>query len=110
MCNYQGYEFGAGTYPDSVCIDGRLHDADHCDADGNIYLNEEDIPCPICRPQEAVEWWAEQNAMFWSDDEDESDEDGHNRRAQEAALSLVNDIRANRGLPAVTTGDSHDEH
>ena len=27
MCDYQGYEFGAGTYPDSVCIDGRLHDA-----------------------------------------------------------------------------------
>jgi len=24
MCDYQGYEFGAGSYPDSVCIDARL--------------------------------------------------------------------------------------
>jgi len=31
MCDYQGYEFGAGHYPDSVCIEGRLFDADACD-------------------------------------------------------------------------------
>lgn len=37
MCNYQGYEFGAGRYPDSVCMDGRLLDADQCDAEGNIF-------------------------------------------------------------------------
>jgi len=30
MCDYQGYEFGA-RYPDSVCVDGRLLDADNCD-------------------------------------------------------------------------------
>ena len=24
MCDYQGYEFGAGSYPDSVCIDAAL--------------------------------------------------------------------------------------
>ena len=58
MCNYQGYEFGA-RYPDSVCIDGRLHDADDCDGEGNIYLQEEDIPCPMCRRAAAVKWWAE---------------------------------------------------
>ena len=49
MCDYQGYEFGAGSYPDSVCIDGRLLDADNCDGDRNLYDNEEDIPCPMCR-------------------------------------------------------------
>lgn len=98
MCGYQGYEFGAGTYPDSVCIDGSLHDADHCDDEGNIYLNEEDRPCPMCRPVEAVEWWTEQNAMCWEDDEDLDDEAGHNKRAMDAALSLVTDIRANRGV------------
>ena len=34
VCDYQGYEFGA-RYPDSVCIDGRLFDADNCDNNGN---------------------------------------------------------------------------
>ena len=50
MCDYQGYEFGAGLYPDSVCIDGFLYDADDCDDKGNIYLhkNEEKKPCPKC--------------------------------------------------------------
>lgn len=27
MCDYRGYEFGAGRYPDSICIEGRLFDA-----------------------------------------------------------------------------------
>lgn len=98
MCNYQGYEFGAGTYPDSVCIDGSLHDADHCDDNGHIYLNDEDVPCPMCRPSEAVKWWAERNAMFWEDGEDENDESGHNERARSTALNLVTEIRANRGV------------
>jgi hypothetical protein len=57
MCDYQGYEFGA-RYPDSVCIDGRLFDADDCDGEGNLYDNEEDIPCPICRRADAVKWHA----------------------------------------------------
>jgi len=99
MCGYQGYEFGAGKYPDSLCIDGRLHDADACDGEGNIYLNDEDWPCPICRPQDAILFWAERNAFSWDDDEDIDDEEGHNRRALETATSLVNDIRKNRGLP-----------
>lgn len=97
MCDYQGYEFGAGTYPDSLCIDGRLHDADACDESGELYLNDEDIPCPMCRPQDAITWWAERNALYWDDGEDENDEEGHNRRALETATSLVNDIRKNRG-------------
>jgi hypothetical protein len=94
MCDYQGYEFGAGRYPDSYCIDGKLHDAD------SDFLKDEDIPCPICRPQDAIAWWAERNELFWDDDEDMDDEEGHKRRALASATSLVNDIRANRGLVA----------
>lgn len=96
MCNYQGYEFGAGRYPDSVCIDGRLHDADHCDENGNLYVNDEDVPCPMCRPAEAIAWWTDRNALFWDDGEDMDDDESHQRRARETAASLVNDIRANR--------------
>jgi hypothetical protein len=46
MCNYQGHEFGA-PYPDSICIDGYLWDADKCDDNGNFY-GEGDWPCPQC--------------------------------------------------------------
>lgn len=95
-CGYQGYEFGGG-YLDSVCIAGCLHDADNCDSEGNVYLNEEDIPCPMCRPLDAIAWWTEQNASSWDDDEDEDDEQAHNERARNAAVSLVTDIRRNRG-------------
>lgn len=97
MCDYQGYEFGAGTYPDSICIDGRLHDADDSPAPGEVYLKEEDIPCPICRPADAIAWWAERNSFFIVDGESEEE---CARRANASAVSLVNDIRANRGLPA----------
>lgn len=44
-CQYQGYEFGAG-YPDSICIDGELWDADS--GDGEFLTNGGDIPCPRC--------------------------------------------------------------
>ncbi|CAI2528585.1 Uncharacterised protein [Serratia ficaria] len=50
MCNYQGYEFSGG-YPDSVCNDGYLWDADSggIDEAGNIYLDHGgDLPCPSC--------------------------------------------------------------
>lgn len=102
MCDYQGYEFGAGTYPDSVCIDGRLFDADHCDDEGNLFDIDEDVPCPICRREEAIAWWTERNAFFVEDEGD--DEDTALRKAREAATSLVDDIRRNRGmeLPEVT--------
>lgn len=59
VCNYQGYEFGA-RYPDSVCIEGRLWDADYCDSNGNLYDREEDVPCPMCRREDAIRWHAEQ--------------------------------------------------
>ena len=102
MCDYQGYEFGAGSYPDSVCIDGRLLDADNCDGDGNLCDNEEEIPCPMCRPTESVSYWAERNRFGGDIDHDE---------AMAMAMSLVTDIRANRGVfddfepPAATCND-----
>lgn len=45
-CGYQGYEFGA-SYPDSMCIDGLLWDADSGDGDGYLTCGGE-IPCPRC--------------------------------------------------------------
>lgn len=95
-CDYQGYEFGGG-YLDSVCINGCLHDADNCDGERLVYLNDDDIPCPMCRPLDSIEWWYEQNVFSWDDDEDMEDEEGHNKRARDAAVSLVTDIRKNRG-------------
>ncbi len=102
MCDYQGYEFGAGSYPDSVCIDGRLFDADYCDGEGNLYDTGEDVPCPMCRPTDAVAHWAEQNRLSGDVDDDE---------ALRMATSLVSDIRGNRGVfddfepPAQTCND-----
>ena len=87
MCNYQGYEFGAGSYPDSVCIDGLLFDADHCDEDGNLYDYGEEIPCPICNPKAAISWWYNRN---FGDDGDEEE-------SMRCAVGLVKDIRINRG-------------
>lgn len=91
MCNYQGYEFGAGGYPDSVCIDGKLFDADKCDDDGNLYDMGYDIPCPICRPNDSIEHWFDS----FNDGENNPDE------ALSSAISLVNNIRKNRGMDAV---------
>lgn len=100
MCGYQGYEFGAGSYPDSVCIDGRLFDADACDGDGNLHDPMEDIPCPICRRDDAIAWWTERNAFFNDGDDDDAT---HERKARDAAISLVDDIRRNRGIAADAT-------
>lgn len=88
-CGYQGYEFGAGTYPDSVCVEGRLFDADHCDEAGNLYEPLEDVPCPICRRADAVRYWTERNRC------------GGTTQvvAAKAARALVTDIRQRRGLP-----------
>lgn len=60
VCDYRGQEFGA-TYPDSVCIDGYLWDADSGDAsgDGWLYTNGGDMPCPACNEAEAVDQLAE---------------------------------------------------
>ena len=87
-CGYQGYEFGAGTYPDSICVEGRLFDADDCDEKGNLYEPMLNIPCPMCNPQEAIEYWTEQNSLSG----------GSKKAARKAAQSLVADIRKNRGV------------
>lgn len=87
-CGYQGYEFGAGSYPDSVCCGGQLFDADNCDADGNLYEPLEHIPCPICCESEAVDYWTERHQL-----------NGTSRRnARRSAKALVADIRMKRGV------------
>lgn len=106
-CGYQGYEFGAGRYPDSLCIGGRLFDADACDGDGNLFDPMEDIPCPMCHPAEAIAWWADRNYCFM--DGDESDEEVR-RRAHENAISLVTDIRRNRGVETNASDICNGEH
>lgn len=53
-CGYQGHEFGA-TYPDSICMGGRLYDADNCDDHGNLYEPLDYIPCPQCNHKEWLE-------------------------------------------------------
>lgn len=88
-CDYQGYEFGAGNYPDSVCVDGFLFDADNCDSGGNLYDPMEEIPCPICQRAEAIHWWTERNRSLGVTV----------AAARKAARSLVRDIRQKRGLP-----------
>lgn len=51
MCSYAGYEFGAG-YPDSVCIDGRLWDADSYE-DG-YYTSGGELACPRCNTKTMI--------------------------------------------------------
>ena len=58
MCDYQGHEFGA-TYPDSVCIDGFLWDADSGEASEDgwwMYANGGEIPCPKCNAEAYAEY------------------------------------------------------
>lgn len=82
-CGYQGYEFGA-AYPDSICVAGRLWDADNCDNNHNLYEPTDHIPCPMCHPRLAVKYYFE----LW-DDGDATD-------VLAKAKSLVADIRRNR--------------
>jgi hypothetical protein len=84
-CGYQGYEFGA-AYPDSLCCGGKLYDADACDDRGNLYEPLEDIPCPMCHPKKAVEYWTQQNLNAGKP----------LIRASALARCLVADIRKNR--------------
>jgi hypothetical protein len=92
-CRYQGYEFGA-SYPDSVCIDGWLWDADsgEADPDGGGWMYDhggEDvgIPCPCCREKDAVEYWFQRNRSMGGLSV---------REAKATARSLVADIRSTR--------------
>ena len=60
-CDYQGQEFGAHNYPDSVCVEGYLWDADSGEAtdDGWMYDSGGDIPCPKCNREEYDEYHAD---------------------------------------------------
>ena len=84
-CGYQGYEYGA-AYADSLCLGGWLFDADNCAGAGSLYEPTEDIPCPMCHPRKAVDWWTERNRNSGAS----------SAKARDAAKKLVDDIRRNR--------------
>jgi hypothetical protein len=70
-----------------------LHDAD------SDYLSDEAIPCPICDRDSAIKWWFER----WENTSEVGDNrswDEINAEHRKNAISLVDDIRANRGLAA----------
>lgn len=54
-CDFSGQDFGA-NYPDSICIEGYLWDADsgYSQDDGWVYTSGGDMPCPMCNEAEAV--------------------------------------------------------
>lgn len=56
-CGYQGFEFGARSYPDSLCCGGRLYDTD------DFNDPTEEIPCPNCRENDAIEYWSDRFAL-----------------------------------------------
>lgn len=85
-CGYQGYEFGAGGYPDSECFGGRLYDMDNCDSSGLIYEPCEYIPCPMCHPRLAVDYWEQRNRSSGL----------ARKNSRENAKLLIADIRRNR--------------
>jgi hypothetical protein len=96
-CGYQGYEFGAGRYPDSQCFGGRLYDMDNCDDDGNLYAPMDDIPCPICRRREAIAYHKRQNLLVMPRRNARGEPRGYSKRdAARMARHLVRDIRNNR--------------
>ena len=88
MCEYMGYEFGGG-YIDSVCIDGQLFDCDNCDDEGGLYEPMEFVPCPMCSPKEAVDYWITRLG---------NDGRASCRVVRKKARALVSDIRRNRGV------------
>ena len=59
-CGYQGYEFGSRDIPDSICCGGRLLEIDDCDGKISSDHGSEEIPCPVCREQDAVAYWADE--------------------------------------------------
>ena len=57
-CDYQGHEFGAKHYPDSVCCKGWLYDGDSWDGQGftTPAPDEVPIPCPKCNKIKVAEF------------------------------------------------------
>ncbi len=94
-CGYQGYEFGAGSYPDSICFGGRLYDADNYD--NGMYRDPmEFIPCPMCRPKDAIADYKRQNLIECYTTRAGRIRRHSKRHASRLARSLVRDIRRNR--------------
>lgn len=87
-CGYLGYEFGAGSYPDSLCRGGKLYDVENLDNDGCLLDPMEDIPCPMCREQDAVECWRHQFELGGESSAD----------ARLSAHSLVDSFRNKRDI------------
>lgn len=56
-CGYQGHEFGA-HYPDSICCDGYLWDADAYE-DGML-TNGGNIPCPACNRKAWMDYYRDE--------------------------------------------------
>jgi len=81
-CGYQGFEFGARSYPDSFCCGGRLYDAD------DIEEPMEEIPCPNCRENDAIEYWFGRFALGGEE----------LLSARNVAESLVAQIRPSRAI------------
>jgi hypothetical protein len=95
-CGYQGYEFGAGSYPDSQCFGGRLYDMDKCDG-GMIFEPMDYIPCPMCRPKESIARYKQDNLLVMPFRNSRGEPKGYSKRnAARMARSLVRDIRKNR--------------
>jgi len=47
--------FGA-PYNDATCIDGFLHDMDNSPGHGQVYLNDNYIPCPFCNRTQFIKY------------------------------------------------------
>jgi RecJ-like exonuclease len=65
-----------------------LYDADNCDGSGKLYEPMEEIPCPLCQPKGAVEYWTERMSHSGKT----------KKEASAMAKALVADIRKNRGV------------
>jgi hypothetical protein len=85
MCNYQGAHFGA-HYPDAVCIDGFLWDADSGDSRGLTEGGDE--PCPSCNARARTRYF-----------QDEIEEDGY--CSVEHPLSIPKQIPKFKFAPAI---------
>lgn len=96
-CGYQGYEFGAGRYPDSQCFGGHLYDTDNCESGGLIYEPSEHLACPICQPREAIHNYKENNLMAsYRNKRGDICREYSKRDAARWARHLVRDIQKNR--------------
>jgi hypothetical protein len=96
-CGYQGYEFGAGHYPDSQCFGGRLYDMDNCDEPGTVNEPMDYIPCPMCKPKAAIANYKREFMLTMPRRNAHGMPRGYSKRdCSRMARRLVRDIRKNR--------------